>query len=114
MDSQNKQLLKQLLDVSQRVILLTKNINNYQELEENQYIFDDLLLSVASILDISHKLPKDVKNQLLCEIKWEKIDNYDKIIRSDYHQLDLKTLWQAIKEDLPYLIKKLEKYLKEN
>ncbi len=114
MDSQNKQLLKQLLDVSKRVILLAKNLNGPEDLEKNNYIFDDLLLSVASILDISHKLPTEIKEKILCEIKWEKIDNYDKIIRSDYHQLDLQTLWKAINEDLPYLVKKLENYLNNN
>ncbi len=114
MDSQEKTLLNQLLNVSKRVVLLTKNINGYQELEKNNYIFDDLLLSVAAILDLSHKIPNELKEKIMTDIKWEKIDKYDKIIRSDYHQLDLQTLWKAIKQDLPHFIEKLENFLNNN
>ncbi len=108
MTPQEKQLIKQLLEVSQRVLHLTENINSYEEFENNRYIFDDILSNVTVIYEINHKLPESLKNGELSSIDWQKIDQYEHIIRSDFHQLDLQTLWAAIKNDLPILVRKLK------
>jgi len=110
MTTQQKHLLKQLLDVSQRVLQLTENIRSYEEFANNRYIFDDILSNVTVIYEINKKLPENLKNGELGAIDWQKIDRYEHIIRSDFHQLDLQTLWTAIKNDLPILVKKLKMY----
>ena len=108
MTAQEKQLLQQLLEVSERVLQLTENINTYEEFANNRYIFDDILSNVTVIYEINHKLPESLKKGELSSIDWQKIDQYEHLIRSDFHQLDLQTLWHAIKNDLPILIRKLK------
>ncbi len=104
-------VLKQLLSTSKLLLNLTKTLNSFEEFENNNYIFDNILSNVAVIYELSQKLPEDVKNNELNSIEWSKIDYYEKIIRNDSHQLDTKAIWNAIKEDLPYFTQKLEKIL---
>jgi len=108
MTAQEQQLLQQLLEVSERVLQLTENLSSYEDFVNNRYIFDDILSNVTVIYEINSKLPDDLKNGELNFINWQKIDRYEHIIRSDFHQLDLQTLWHAIKNDLPILIRKLK------
>jgi uncharacterized protein with HEPN domain len=113
MTTQEKQLLSQLLDVSKRVLQLIENLQSYEDFINNRYIFDHILSNVTVIYEINNKLSPNLKNSELSHIDWNKINEYEKIIRSDYHQLDLETLWHAIKNDLPVLVQKLSDVLND-
>ena len=104
-------LLKQLLSTSKLLLNLTNNLNSVEEFENNNYVFDNILSNVAVIYELSQKLPQKLKTKELNSIDWQKIDYYEKIIRNDTHQLDTKTIWIAIKQDLPFFTEKLEKIL---
>jgi uncharacterized protein with HEPN domain len=114
MTTQERILIEQLLKVSQRVLHLTQHLKDFKEFAEDKYIFDDVLSNVTVIYEINNKLSDELKNSELNNIDWKKISDYELIIRSDYHQLDLETLWNAIKKDLPILVNKLQKIINQN
>jgi len=111
MDKNLENLLHELLDVTKRTLKIASQFDTVEALAQDKLAYDTVLANVTVIYEIEMKIPEAAKKEDLNTIDWTKIKEYKEEIQSDFHDLNLELLWQAVSKDLPVLEEKLEQIL---
>lgn len=84
----------------------TKGIDR-NDFEKNELIQDAVIRNIEIIGEACKKLSTDYKNTY-SDIEWKEIAGMrDKLIH-DYLGVDVKVIWETVKNDIPDLLKKLK------
>lgn len=103
---------RHILDAISTIKEYLKEISNFEDFSKNKVFQDGFIRQLEIIGEAAKRLSKNFRNSH-SDIPWDDICGMrDKLIH-DYFGVDLKAVWQAVKEDVPDLKKKLEEIVKE-
>lgn len=74
---------------------------------------DDELLRLAGeaiigrIADATNRLPRELKESIP-DVPWDDIRDIRILVAHIYHRIDYDALWTTLREDVPYLVKRLK------
>jgi uncharacterized protein with HEPN domain len=107
-----------LADRLHHVLHAIENIERFLEGKRKEEFVSDQLLRLAVersleiISEASRRIPADVKARET-QISWQRMADFGYILRHAYHNVDLDTLWQIVKEDLGPLKAFAERIMRE-
>ncbi len=110
MFEKNLILVKQMLEVIDRIFDYTKNCKNTDDFASDSKTFDATLMNFILLGESVGKLSLDFRNQC-SQINWKKIYGFRNIIAHNYFGVDEEEVWEIIKKHLPKLKKDLCKIL---
>lgn len=97
---------RHILDAISTIEKYSKDIN-FEGFSKDTLLQDGIIRQLEIVGEASKRLSKNFRNSYN-DIPWEDICGMrDKLIH-DYLGVDLKAVWQAVKEDIPDLKKRLE------
>ncbi len=85
----------------------------FGEFEEDIKTQDAVIRRFAVIGEAANNIPKDLKEKHK-HIEWRSIVDMRNFLLHEYFEIDLKLVWDTIKDDLPRLKRDLAKILKDS
>lgn len=79
-----------------------------EELERNEVLLDSMLFRLIQVQENSRKLTEEYREEHK-NIPWTDISGLRNRIVHDYGHVDLSVVYDTLTEDIPWLIKELEK-----
>ena len=79
-----------------------------EELERNEVLLDSMLFRLIQVQENSRKLTEEYREEHK-NIPWTDISGLRNRIVHDYGHVDLSVVYATLTEDIPWLIKELEK-----
>lgn len=73
---------------------------SYEQFEEQMAIQDAVLRRLEIIAEAAKRIDQSIKDNF-SQIPWTKINGLRNAIAHDYDEVDLKAIWDTIKNDLP-------------
>ncbi len=107
-DKQNILDIKEAVD---KILLYTKDINDYQGFEKEVLVFDAVMMNIVVIGEAVGRLSESYKDKHN-DIEWPKIKGLRNIIAHDYFGIDVEEIWQIIHDTIPQFLIQIEKLLK--
>jgi uncharacterized protein with HEPN domain len=83
-----------------------------EKFEKSSLVQNAIFKKLENIGEGVKHLPEDIKD-LKPEIPWQKITSSRNFIIHEYFGINLKSVWNTVKEDLPPLKKAVEELLKK-
>lgn len=83
------------------------------ELMADNLLQDAVLRRIEVIGEAARRLSMETRMQI-DEVPWTEIIAMRNLVIHEYDDVDINTVWQTVKTDLPLLITQLEKYLPQN
>lgn len=81
----------------------------YEAFSQNNQIIDAVVRNLEIIGEATRNIPKETLDKY-ADIPWEKMVSMRNKVLHEYFGVDIKILWQTIKEDLPKLKKQIEHF----
>ena len=81
---------------------------NESELEANEILLDSMLFRLIQVQENTRRLSEEYRDEHK-NIPWTDISGLRNRIVHDYGHVDLSVVYATLKEDVPWLIKELEK-----
>lgn len=110
MEDKNIALLEKMYNSTIKCIRVSENINNADELKNNKLLYDIVISNLVVVYETENKIDQHIKDANSF-VEWDKIDKLKRKVLSDYHELDYKTIWHILTDELPILKEKLDKIL---
>lgn len=104
-DRSTKLLLSDLLESISKINLYTSSID-FNSFCENDLVIDAVIRNFEIIGEAASKLPKSFTSTYK-NINWRLIKNFRNVLIHEYFGIDLKFVWDIIKNKLPALEKDL-------
>lgn len=100
MYDKNKQNILDMKEAIEKIFSFTNNISNHEEFDQNQIVFDAVMMNIVVIGEAVSRLTDDFisKNN---HIDWIKIKGLRNIIAHDYVGIDVEEIWQIVKNTIP-------------
>lgn len=109
MDEKNRKNINKIIEHAKSIIIETNGINNANQFKDNN---DKSKAALFDLLQIG-ELSKDCLSEELLlrttSIPWKQIYNLRNRIVHGYADVDYEIIWETIINDIPELIKELEK-----
>jgi len=103
--------LNDILECIKKIEKYTKNMGESNFLE-NDLVKDGVIRNLEIIGEASKNLPEFIKIENN-EIEWKKICGLRDILIHAYSEMDIKRVWEVVKEKIPTLKNKIKKIIKE-
>lgn len=105
---------ERLMHIIDAINYINKALSNKEEraFQEDFILHTAVVKWVEIVGEASYKLTRDYKSKHL-EIDWRLIEGLRHILVHDYFEVNLETLWQIYKNDLPPLKNKIEQLIKD-
>ncbi len=103
-----------LEDILQECNYLLKRSTNltYEEFIENEDLKRAFIRSLEVIGEAAKKIPQEIRDKYP-DIPWREIAGMrDKLVH-EYFGISYEIVWETIKEDIPFLKRKIEEVLRE-
>jgi uncharacterized protein with HEPN domain len=84
----------------------------FDDFQEDEKTVDSVLRNLEIIGEAARQVPSDVKAQHP-EIPWAEMLAIRNIVIHEYHGVNIRIIWQTVKEDLPPLVSPLKRILQE-
>ena len=109
--SKDRYSLESIIESIDKITSYIKKFSNPDQFNEDQLIFDAVLMNFIIIGEMVAKLSEECKisND---SVEWIKIKGFRNLVAHDYFGVDAEEVWQIIKNDLPNLKKAIGKILK--
>ncbi len=101
------EIIEKMISLSTKILSYIQNLE-YDEFSKKEMIVEACAFNLGQLGELSHKLSAEFKNNYL-NIPWKSIYGMRNKIIHDYEGVNLKVVWETVSEDLPQLIKQLEK-----
>lgn len=111
MDDKDRKNLSKILEHAQYIIKETEGIESVEDFEANNDKSKAALFDLLQIGELANNLSEEF-TQKMTDIPWNNVYNLRNRIVHGYASVDYEIIWETIKYNIPYLIKKLEKALK--
>lgn len=99
--------IKHMLDSADAILSFTSG-RQRRDLDHDRMLTGALIKEFLVIGEAASKVSKETRD-LLPKIEWVKIIGMRNWLVHAYFQIDLDTVWDTVKKDIPELIKELEK-----
>ena len=110
MKDKDKVYLLHIKDSTKWIIELQKQFNK-NEFKESRLFQNGVIREVEIIGEASNKLSKDIKEKYP-EVAWIEIIGMRNKVIHEYFGIDLEAVWKTISVDIPDLLEKIEKIIK--
>ena len=104
---EDKPYLLHIKDAINKIEIFTKGID-YRKFIENDMIQSAVIRQIEIIGEASKQLPREIKDKH-SEIEWKATTDFRNVIIHEYFGIDLKIMWDIIKNELPPLERKLKR-----
>jgi len=111
MPKQYKIYFDDILDASTKIEGYVKGLS-YEEFVKNSLVVDGVIRNLAIIGEAVKKIPSEVKKKC-ADIEWKKIAGLRDIIVHKYSAVNLKIIWDIVKNKLPELRKSIKRSVEE-
>ena len=102
----NNSTIKRMILIIDKILKYTQDLD-YTAFTQNELLVESCAFNLSQIGELSHKLETDFQN-IYKDIPWKAIYGLRNRIIHDYDGINLKIIWETIKEDLPTLCKQLK------
>lgn len=102
--------LNDILNSIGRIEDYTKGISP-EDLQEDPMREDAIIRNLSTIGEAVKNIPKEIRLRIPW-VEWDDISGLRDILVHQYFELDIKTIWGIIKEDLPKLKRAVKSLLK--
>ena len=110
MDRNDLAYIDHILDCIRKINKFSKELT-FEEFRKNELVQDAIIRNIEIIGEASKKISSQTK-KLHFEVPWKEIAGMrDKLIH-DYLGVDVKVVWETIKEDIPALKKQIRGIIK--
>jgi uncharacterized protein with HEPN domain len=99
--------LVDILDSARRAILYLMN-KNFSEFETDVQCQDAVIRRLEMIGEASGRISEDTQNTYSI-LPWNKMRSMRNFLIHEYDDIDLKIVWDTVKNNLPPLVNELEK-----
>lgn len=106
-----KIILEDILEEINRIKRFTEGIENYENFSKNELVFYAVLKALENIGEAVKQIPEDKRK--LYPLDWRKITGLRDILSHEYFGIDVKIIWDIVKNKLPELNTAII-YLKED
>ncbi|MEM3415900.1 MAG: DUF86 domain-containing protein [Candidatus Micrarchaeaceae archaeon] len=107
-----KVLLQNMLYSIDRINDMTSGLS-FEGFAKNITVQDAVIRRFAIIGEAANALPKDFTAKHK-EIEWKKIIGMRNFLVHEYFEIDMRVVWDTIKQDIPKLKTEVTKMLKKN
>lgn len=104
-----KLYIEDILEAIQKVKNYTKNMS-FEEFFKNDKTIDAVVRNLEIMGEASKQLPKLIKDEYE-EIEWKSLVQFRNVVVHEYFGIDLKIMWDIIKNEIPPLGLKIKKVL---
>lgn len=106
-----KYRIRHILDAIDRIEAYTADLDA-EGLAEHHMALDAVIRNFQVIGEAARKVPKEIQ-QAHSEIPWSDMQKMRHVVVHDYDNVNISTLWDTIRNDLPPIVEPLKKLLKE-
>ena len=99
-----------ILDSAELAVKYLSGIT-YEEFLQNTSIQDSVIRRIEIIGEASGRVSSASKNKY-DQLPWNEMKGMRNLLIHEYDEIDLKDVWNTVKNDLPELIKSIDKILK--
>lgn len=101
------------------ILLSIKKVEKYTSMMDLQTFIDDEVIQDAvvrqfEIIGEASNHVSDVTTKRIPDFPWKDIVSMRNILIHDYFEVDLKDVWNTVKNDLPVLKHSIEKFLDDD
>ena len=101
MNERDNNILKHILEYCNKLLEFTQNMD-YAAFDKSELHKDACSLCILQIGELVYNLTDDFKNEH-SSIPWRQIRSMRNIVAHHYGSVDVETLWDTIKNDIPSL-----------
>ena len=84
----------------------------FERFQGDEKTIDSVLRNLEIIGEAARHLPEEIRAQYP-DIPWVEMLTMRNIVIHEYHGVNLRIIWQTVKEDLPPLVPRMKQILKE-
>uniref|UniRef100_A0A7C6EBF6 DUF86 domain-containing protein n=1 Tax=candidate division WOR-3 bacterium TaxID=2052148 RepID=A0A7C6EBF6_UNCW3 len=99
--------LEDILESIKKIRNYTKGMS-FAEFAKDEKTIDAVVRNFEIMGEASKQLPQEIKNKH-SEIEWKAMIDFRNVIIHEYFGIDLKIMWDIIKNELPPLARKLKR-----
>lgn len=104
--------LQDIADVIENIEKFTAGID-YEKFKTDEKTIFAVIRAFEIIGEATKKLPVEMRNKYP-EVPWKEMAGFRDKLTHEYFGVDLKVVWQTLKEDIPLLKPMISKVLKES
>jgi uncharacterized protein with HEPN domain len=97
--------LEDILKAIEKIERFTRGLSK-EEFLSNELVVDAIIRNLEVIGEATKKLPEELKNRH-SNLPWKEIAGMRDVLIHGYFGVDLETVWDTVKEDLPALKKEI-------
>ena len=102
--------LEDILDAIKKVEIYTKNLS-FPKFCDNNMAIDAVIRNFEVIGEATKNIPKKVKEKY-SDVEWKEAAGFRDILIHDYFGIDLESVWDTIKNNIPSFKKHIVEVLK--
>lgn len=104
----NEIILSKMLSYTEKILRYSQEMD-YETFIENEMVVEACVFNLSQIGELANKAERDFQKSHP-KILWRELYGLRNRIVHDYDGVNLKLVWQIIKEDVPELQKYLQEY----
>ena len=102
--------LEDILDAIEKIEIYTKNVS-FTKFCDNNMAIDAVIRNFEVIGEATKNIPKRIKEKY-SKVEWNESAGFRDILIHDYFGIDLESVWDTIKNNIPSFKKHIVKVLK--
>ena len=112
MNDRDRQIIEKIYEHIQSVLTYCKDCYSLVEFQENAMRVEACVFNLMQIGELAKSSLSDETKVQITTIPWKQIYGMRNRIVHGYAGVEMKIVWDTIKEDLPLLKKELDEYLR--
>ena len=113
MSGKDRQVLEKIIAHIERILKYCHGFESLEDFEKNELSVDGCVFNLMQIGELAKVgLSDDVKRQIKT-VSWKQLYGMRNRITHDYSGINMKIVWDTMREDLPVLMTELKTFLKE-